>query len=167
MWEIVVDDSFLPTYISLAFITYFSMYLSGSCDSQWHSLTSTCFPGTISSSLVVEANLDNFNVNAENTLLTQSICPDEINHNEGDITNLFICAFGSGNSKVFHLGGLASIPFLGKTGFGAFSHHVPNGSHTLILQAPHTHEGQSHEGAMCRVAIRVMCHCATSRLIPN
>jgi len=30
--------------------------------------------------------------------------------------------------KVFHMGGLGGIPFTGKTGFAAFSHHVPDGS---------------------------------------
>ena len=30
--------------------------------------------------------------------------------------------------EVFHLGGLAGVPFTGKTGFAAFSHHVPDGN---------------------------------------
>lgn len=29
--------------------------------------------------------------------------------------------------KVFHMGGLAGIPFTGKTGYAAYSHHVPDG----------------------------------------
>lgn len=39
----------------------------------------------------------------DNTLFAQSVCPDEINHEEGDITNLFTKYLG----EVFHLGGLA------------------------------------------------------------
>ena len=30
-------------------------------------------------------------------------------------------------AQVFHMGGLGGIPFTGKTGFAAFSHHVPDG----------------------------------------
>ena len=101
-------------------------------------LTRRHFPAAIGSADVatrVKKSLDVFDVNPENTILTQSVCPDEINHEEGDITDLFIKKFGGG--KVFHLGGLAGIPFTGKTGFAAFSHHVPDGGHALILQAPH------------------------------
>ncbi len=61
--------------------------------------------------------------NADNTLFAQSICPDEINHEVGDITNIFSGYLG----EVFHMGGLAGIPFTGKTGFGAFKSHVPDG----------------------------------------
>lgn len=62
-------------------------------------------------------------ITAKNTLFAQSICPDEINHECGDVTNLFSEHLG----EVFHMGGLAGVPFTGKTGFTAFSHHVPDG----------------------------------------
>lgn len=61
--------------------------------------------------------------NGHNTLYAQSVCPDEINHESGDITELFAKHMG----EVFHMGGLAGIPFTGKTGFTAFSHHIPDG----------------------------------------
>lgn len=73
-----------------------------------------------------------------NTLYGQSVCSDEINHESGDITDVFIKHFG----EVFHLGGLAGIPFTGRTGFKAFAAHVPKGetrAHTYIhitLQPP-------------------------------
>ena len=63
-----------------------------------------------------------------------SVCPDEINHEHGDITDLFINQIGGG--KVFHLGGLAGVPFTGKTGFGAYSGHVGEKGHCFVLQAP-------------------------------
>jgi len=31
------------------------------------------------------------------------------------------------------MGGLGGIPFTGKTGFVAFSHHVPDGSFSIIV----------------------------------
>ena len=63
-----------------------------------------------------------------------AVCPDEINHEHGDITDLFINHIGGG--KVFHLGGLAGVPFTGKTGFGAYSGHVGQRGHCFVLQAP-------------------------------
>lgn len=60
---------------------------------------------------------------SENTLFAQSICPDEINHDNADITTLFSKHMG----EVFHMGGLAGVPFTGRTGFTAFSNHVPDG----------------------------------------
>eukprot|EP00986_Skeletonema_menzelii_P001508 scaffold394_cov152-Skeletonema_menzelii.AAC.4 len=67
------------------------------------------FPGAMGSSEILERVkrvLDMYN--ADNILLTQSVCPDEINHEHGDITDLFIENIGGG--KVFHLGGLAGVP---------------------------------------------------------
>lgn len=57
-----------------------------------------------------------------NTLFSHSCCPDEINHEEGDITHALQTHFG----EIFSLGGLAGIPFSGKTGFGAYAAHVPD-----------------------------------------
>jgi hypothetical protein len=37
----------------------------------------------------------------------------------------------------FALGGLAGLPFVGKSGFGAYAHHVPDGGKLFILFAPH------------------------------
>lgn len=67
------------------------------------------FPGALGSSEIlirVKNVLETYG--ADNILLTQSVCPDEINHERGDITNHFIEEIGGG--KVFHLGGLAGVP---------------------------------------------------------
>ena len=71
----------------------------------------------------------------DNTLFTDSSCPDELNHNcpENDITSLFAKRWG----EVFPLGGLAGFPFTGKTGWGAFSSHSPCDGNIVILFAPH------------------------------
>ena len=37
----------------------------------------------------------------------------------------------------FPLGGLAGIPFTGKTGWGAFTHHVPAQGNILAMYGPH------------------------------
>ena len=46
--------------------------------------------------------------------------------------------------EVFPLGGLAGLPFTGKTGWGAFSHHVPENGNIVVLYAPHV--GISSDG---------------------
>lgn len=71
----------------------------------------------------------------DNTLFADSTCPDEINHNDPDtdVTSLFQKRWG----ELFPLGGLAGLPFTGKTGWHAFSSHCPDDGHILILFAPH------------------------------
>ena len=38
---------------------------------------------------------------------------------------------------MFPLGGLAGIPFVGKTGWNAFTSHVPTDGNIVVLFAPH------------------------------
>ena len=99
---------------------------------------STNFPGAMPDKLVVtlllralHQTLPNFS--KENTLLGTSFCPDEISNEKGDLPNLLYEEFG----KTFHLGGLAGIPFTGKTGFKAFASHVPTNGNVLIVYGPH------------------------------
>lgn len=64
------------------------------------------FPGALSSAHVLEKVahvIEKRGYTDDNTLFAQSVCPDEINHEEGDITDLFTKYLG----EVFHLGGLA------------------------------------------------------------
>lgn len=132
------------------------------------------FPGSICSADVVSqvmTVLEDYGFDDANTLYGQSVCVDEINHEVGDVTNLFTCALG----EVFHLGGLAGIPFTGKTGFQAFSHHVPNGGNLFILLAPHmgickacrlgqySREGQSEAGSACGAAVGALSVCRNMR----
>jgi hypothetical protein len=67
--------------------------------------------------------------------------------------------------ECFYMGGLGGIPFIGKVGFGAFSHHVPHGGNLFILFAPHVgitpdgtigkyaRDGQDHHDSACGAAI--------------
>mmetsp|Transcript_29216 Transcript_29216/g.43053 ORF Transcript_29216/g.43053 Transcript_29216/m.43053 type:complete len:320 (-) Transcript_29216:327-1286(-) len=111
----------------------------------------------------------------DNTLFAQSVCPDEINHEVGDVTNLFTEYLG----EVFHMGGLAGLPFTGKTGFAAFSHHVPDDGHCFVLMAPHIGISDSHrlgaysrdgctsESTACGAAIAALNHCCAGKRIPS
>jgi hypothetical protein len=119
--------------------------------------------------------LDQLGCTDENTLYAQSICPDEINHEAGDITDLFSAYLG----EVFHLGGLAGIPFTGKTGFGAYSTHVPDDGSLFILFAPHiglsnsnefgkySRDFQSADGAACGACVGGFNHCINGGAIPD
>ena len=63
------------------------------------------FSGAMTSQDILDKIIPTFNnlgLTQENTLYAQSACPDEINHEKGDITDLFTNYMG----KVFHLGGL-------------------------------------------------------------
>jgi hypothetical protein len=75
-----------------------------------------------------------------NTLFSHSVCPDEINHMDGDITREIHAHFG----KMFSLGGLAGLPFTGLTGFRAYAAHVPDKGNLFVLFAPHC--GVTKEG---------------------
>ena len=90
------------------------------------------FPGSMSSANVLNKVikvLENIGCTSSNTLFGQSVCPDEINHDDGDITDLMSMHLG----EVFHLGGLAGVPFTGKTGFGAYAGHVSELSTVLLF----------------------------------
>ena len=51
----------------------------------------------------------------------------------GELVDIFQRRWGEN----FALGGLAGLPFAGKSGFSAFSHHVPEQGKAFILVAPH------------------------------
>jgi hypothetical protein len=100
-------------------------------------------------------------MNSTNTLFSHSVCPDEINHEDGDITRELFVHFG----KMFSLGGLAGLPFTGLTGFNAYAAHVPEGGHIFVFFGPHIaiskegvcgsyhRKGQSEPTTACGAAI--------------
>lgn len=139
------------------------------------------FPGALSSHDVLQkvaSTIESRGFTSTNTLYAQSVCPDEINHRPHDsLPNLLSEHLG----EVFHLGGLAGIPFTGRTGFAAFSQHVPDDDGNLfILLAPHIglssslqlgkycREGQgTKEGAACGAAVGALQHCCSDQSIPD
>uniref|UniRef100_A0A7S1TQ14 Limiting CO2-inducible protein B/C beta carbonyic anhydrase domain-containing protein n=1 Tax=Phaeomonas parva TaxID=124430 RepID=A0A7S1TQ14_9STRA len=95
-----------------------------------------CFPGTLPGSALVartSAVLGTKDITPENTIFGSSICADEINMEPGDMADQYAKLFG----EVFNMGGISGAPFVGKTGFSAFSHHVPDNGNVLILFGPH------------------------------
>ena len=135
------------------------------------------FPGALSSRRVLQkvaSAIESHGFTSANTLYAQSVCPDEINHRPHDsLPNLLAEHLG----EVFHLGGLAGIPFTGKTGFAAFSQHVPDDDGNLfVLLAPHIglssnlqlgkycRDGQgTKEGAACGAAVGALEHVCSDK----
>ena len=69
----------------------------------------------------------------ENTLFGYSVCADEVNNRREQLISLMINRWQEG----FALGGLGGLPFAGKSGFGAYLHHVPDQGKLLVIFAPH------------------------------
>ncbi len=116
---------------------------------------------------VADFLMKNHQLTPKNTLFGYSTCPDEINRT---VTRFESC-YGE---KQFPLGGLTGYPFTGKTGFHAFSHHVPDAEgegNIVVLYGPHVgisekgelgkvqRENQSHESAACGAAIDFLNKC--------
>lgn len=102
------------------------------------------FPNSIPGSALtsrVNSVLKSINVTPENSILGTSICSDEINSEDGDMADQFKTYYG----QVFSMGGIGGAPFVGKTGFNAFAHHVPDGGNVLILYGPHIGVSSSGE----------------------
>lgn len=98
---------------------------------------------------------------ATNTLFAHSVCSDEVNGKDEQLTSLMVKRWGEG----FSLGGLAGLPFAGKSGFRAYLHHVPDSGKLLVMFAPHVgidkdgrigalqRDGQSAVSKACGAAI--------------
>ena len=104
------------------------------------------FPGALPSRAVLHRSAEllhaKLGATPSNTIYADSVCPDEINHEESALP--FVMAHFWGR-RAFPMGGLAGVPFVGKTGFFAFSHHVPEDGNVLILFGPHVGISESGE----------------------
>eukprot|EP00986_Skeletonema_menzelii_P015307 scaffold11486_cov134-Skeletonema_menzelii.AAC.5 len=97
----------------------------------------------------------------ENTLFGHSVCSDEVNNRKEQLIPLMTNRWGEG----FTLGGLGGLPFAGKSGFGAYLHHVPDSGKLLVVFAPHVgiddigrvgslqRDGQAKTSTACGAAI--------------
>jgi len=96
----------------------------------------------------------------ENTLFGHSVCSDEINNRKEQLIPLMVNRWQEG----FFLGGLGGLPFAGKSGFGAYLHHVPDNGKLLIVFAPHVGIGSDGKiGALQRdgqAAVSTACGAA-------
>ena len=104
------------------------------------------FPGALPSRAVLHRSAEllhaKLGATPSNTIYADSVCPDEINHEESALPFVMAQFWGR---RAFPMGGLAGVPFVGKTGFFAFSHHVPEDGNVLILFGPHVGISESGE----------------------
>lgn len=80
---------------------------------------------------IITKKLKDNNLNPADCIWGTSICSDEINNSFLKIGEDFK---GPGP---FFFGGISGLPFTGKTGFGAFSSHIPDEGAAVILYGPH------------------------------
>uniref|UniRef100_A0A7S4SMD9 Limiting CO2-inducible protein B/C beta carbonyic anhydrase domain-containing protein n=1 Tax=Alexandrium monilatum TaxID=311494 RepID=A0A7S4SMD9_9DINO len=135
------------------------------------------FPGARSGADVMRTMLKAvkpYGLTRANTMYGQSICSDEINSDPGHLSTLLTKYYG----REFHLGGIGGAPYVGKTGFMAFSHHVPKNGHVFVLFGPHIgfspdgvpgqflRLGQDHPSTSCGAAIAALGQVTSGAKIP-
>jgi hypothetical protein len=111
----------------------------------------------------------------DNTLFGHSVCSDEINNRREQLIPLMIDRWREG----FTLGGLGGLPFAGKSGFGAYLHHVPDSGKLLVVFAPHVgvdkegrigslqRDGQAAVSSACGAAIGAYKALQTQKVTPQ
>lgn len=113
----------------------------------------TFFPGAVPNSVInlrVTKRLKDRDYRPYNTILGASLCSDEIDTTALSLVqNLQKSLTLTKDGGVFNLGGLGGVPFVGKSGFGAFLSHVPTKGNVIILYGPHV--GISNEGVVGKV----------------
>jgi len=133
------------------------------------------FPGALPSIAILHRTSDilhrHLGFEPGNTIYADSVCPDEINHEVSALPSIMAKHWGRGTYGSFPMGGLAGVPFVGKTGFSAFSHHVPTDGNVLILFGPHVgisadgvlgkqlRVGQKSESAACGAVLAAFNKC--------
>ena len=97
----------------------------------------------------------------KNTLFASSVCVDEINHTPTSLNDRLAQEW----RECFYMGGLGGIPFSGRTGYKAYTHHVPDDGNVFILFASHVgisptgevgkfaRHGQNHLDSACGAAV--------------
>lgn len=114
------------------------------------------FPGAVPACETKEAVpelLQKHGLMSGNTILCSSICSDEINREKSSWCHL---TWGEN----FALGGIAGLPFAGKTGFKAFASHVPDEGGLFLFVASHI--GVNQEGVIGKVRRHGQCHDSSS-----
>jgi len=101
----------------------------------WRSLHSN-FPGALPGHAILNKSCEVLvaqGFTPDNTLFGQSICPDEINNQKGQLADSLKEFWG----ECFPLGGIGGPPFVGQTGWGAFCAHIPQDGNIVVLFGPH------------------------------
>lgn len=92
---------------------------------------------------------DELGMALSNVLLATSICADDIVFITDDAGNVETQHATKELLGPFDMGGLAGLPFAGKTGMTAFAHHVPDHGAACIVYGPHI--GMTNAGEFGKV----------------
>lgn len=95
-------------------------------------------PWSVVTDRYINKILTEYTIPKEKILYASCICPDELNYT---ITN-----FNDHFKQGFYLGGLAGIPYTGKTGMAAYASHIPADGASFIYFGPHV--GISDNGSI-------------------
>ena len=130
---------------------YFEQSRKLAIDSRAEDAMEKYFPGSLGSLTVDRLTYNAMaarGYNKQNCLFATSTCPDEVNSKPGELIDLLKNRWGEN----FGLGGLGGVPFVGRAGFAAYSHHVADDGKMFILFAPHVGvEFDGKVGALKRV----------------
>ena len=134
----------------------------------------TYFPGSLSGEETlrkVTKTIEKLGITQENTFFADSVCPEALGEGPGNLPDLFSQHLG----EVFHLGGLAGIPFKGQKGFNSFVRQVSEDGHCFILMAPHVSVTDGLElghsrrdtDVSCEGTLDILSHCMEGAPVPD
>jgi hypothetical protein len=98
------------------------------------------FPKALPTSVIatkVQSTLSERKFTRTNTLFGTCVCPDEINNKPTKSLPAAIQSALTDLNGVFHLGGLAGLPYMGSSGMKAFLSHCPTNGKVFIMYGPH------------------------------
>mmetsp|Transcript_149369 Transcript_149369/g.271502 ORF Transcript_149369/g.271502 Transcript_149369/m.271502 type:complete len:645 (-) Transcript_149369:106-2040(-) len=158
--EKVHDEEAVNQHLVWSWLTW-SPEIFSPCYNALHKEFPGALPGPGVHHRVMMTLTRDYGFTPDNTLFGNSICSDEINNTPQSLSALMACYWGA----VFPMGGLGGVPFAGKTGFKAFSAHVPDNGNIVILYGPHVgvsefgevgkilRKGQDHDSTACGAVI--------------
>lgn len=117
------------------------------------SLVRTHYPGALPASVFRRKMIgwleDTLGMDMAHILLATSVCADDVVFITDVAGNIETQRATQEMFGLFEMGGLAGLPFTGKTGMTAFAHHVPDNGAACIVYGPHI--GMSDDGQLGRL----------------
>lgn len=111
------------------------------------------YPGALPASAfrreIVRWLADELGMDMAHILLATSVCADDVVFITDVAGNIETHRATHEMFGLFEMGGLAGLPFTGKTGMTAFAHHVPDHGAACIVYGPHI--GMTDDGQLGRL----------------
>jgi hypothetical protein len=111
------------------------------------------YPGALPASTfrrkIIDWLEDELRMEMAHILLATSVCADDVVFITDVAGNIETQRTTQETFGLFEMGGLAGLPFTGKTGMTAFAHHVPDHGAACIVYGPHI--GMTDDGELGRL----------------